>query len=94
MKKQTIRQYILKALAVLLTVALLFEIPCVHVKADENEIGFNYTTKKIYTGKSFKLVLNNAPAKIKWFASADESIATVTKKGEVTGVAPDRKSVV
>ena len=88
MKKQTIRQYILKTLAVLLTVALLFEIPCVHVKADENEIGFNYTTKKIYNGKSFKLVLNNAPAKIKWFASADESIATVTKKGEVTGVAP------
>ena len=88
MKKHTIRQYLFKVLALVLTAVILLEIPCTYVRADETEIGFNYTSKKIYTGKSFKLVLNNAPAKIKWWASADESIATVSKKGEVTGVAP------
>ena len=74
----------------------IFEIPSAYVKADETTdtaIGFNYTEKTIYVGKSFQLVLNNAPKKIKWWASADESIATVSKKGVVTGVSAGKVKI-
>ena len=74
-------------ISVICLVSVLIGVSYIPVKADENEIGFNYTQKSVYTGKQFVLVLQNAPKKIKWWASSDESIATV-KNGVVTAVGP------
>ena len=74
-------------ISVICLVSILIGVSYIPVKADENEIGFNYTQKSVYTGKQFVLVLQNAPKKIKWWASSDESIATV-KNGVVTAVGP------
>jgi lipoprotein-anchoring transpeptidase ErfK/SrfK len=87
-ERKSIRNALKKVIALavaLVTISVSFYTPAF---ADEvtDEIGFNYTTKTVYTGKSFKLVLNNAPKKIKWWASADTSIASVDKNGVVTGV--------
>ena len=85
-----------KIAVLMLTMVFLLEIPSAYVKADETTdtaTGFNYTEKTIYAGKSFQLVLNNAPTKIKWWASADESIATVSKKGVVKGVSAGKVKI-
>ena len=85
-----------KMAVLMLTMVFLLEIPSAYVKADETTdtaTGFNYTEKTIYAGKSFQLVLNNAPTKIKWWASADESIATVSKKGVVKGVSAGKVKI-
>ncbi len=74
-------------ISVICLVSILIGVSYIPVKADENEIGFNYTQKSVYTGKQFVLVLQNAPKKIKWWASSDESIAAV-KNGVVTAVGP------
>jgi len=90
------KKYIFRLFALLLTLVMLPEFPAAQVKADETTdtaIGFNYTEKTIYAGKSFQLVLNNAPKKIKWWASADESIASVSKKGVVTGVSAGKVKI-
>ena len=76
-----------RLVSVICLVAIISGFSYLPVKADESEIGFNYTQKSVYTGKQFVLVLNNAPKKIKWWASSDESIATV-KNGVVTAVGP------
>ena len=96
MRKNRIKSHFIRLTAILLIVALIASIPSVSVRADETdskEIAFNYTEKTIYVGKSFQLVLNNAPKKIKWWASADESIATVSKKGVVTGVSAGKVKI-
>ena len=85
-----------KIAVLMLTMVFLLEIPSAYVKADETTdtaTGFNYNEKTIYAGKSFQLVLNNAPTKIKWWASADESIATVSKKGVVKGVSAGKVKI-
>ena len=90
------KKYLFKIFAFLLTLALLLEISYTTVRADETDstaIQFNYTEKTIYAGKSFQLVLNNAPKKIKWWASADESIATVSKKGVVKGISAGKVKI-
>lgn len=53
---------------------------------EEAEIALNKTKKTIYTGKTFKLVLNGITQKVSWWKSTDESVATV-KGGKVTAVA-------
>ena len=96
MGKNRIKSHFIRMTAIMLVVALIASIPSVSAFADETDstaIGFNYTEKTIYAGKSFQLVLNNAPKKIKWWASADESIATVSKKGVVKGVSAGKVKI-
>ncbi|MBR4776714.1 MAG: Ig-like domain-containing protein [Lachnospiraceae bacterium] len=96
MRKLSLKKCMFKIAVLMLTMVFLLEIPSAYVKADETTdtaTGFNYTEKTIYAGKSFQLVLNNAPTKIKWWASADESIATVSKKGVVKGVSAGKVKI-
>ena len=90
-KKHIIKTFFIRLLALLLVAVIISELPGTLVKADESNdtgITLNYTEKTIYTGKTFNLQLQNATAKVSKWWSQDESIATVDKKGKVTGVAP------
>ena len=88
MKKQ-IKNFLLRIVALVITIAIISELPCTLAKADESTgPALNYTEKTVYSGKTFKLVLNNPPAQITRWWSQDESIATVNRNGKVTGVAP------
>ena len=51
--------------------------------AASKKVKLNYTTKKLYIGKSFTLKLKGA--KVKKWSSSDTKIATVSKKGKVKG---------
>jgi len=84
---KTVNKIFKKIVSVICLAAIVAGISYIPVKADEAEIGFNYTQKSVYTGKQFVLVLNNAPKKIKWWASSDTNVATV-KNGVVTAVGP------
>ena len=86
--KKTIKTHIIRLLALIITLAILIETPFTYAKADEAAPSLNYATKTIFTGKSFKLSLDNATAKVSRWWSQDESIATIDKNGKVIGVAP------
>lgn len=79
----------IRIITMLVIIAVLSGSFSTPVRADEaegsEEIGLNYTEKTIYVGKKFKLVLNNAPKKIKWWLSSDTNVATV-ENGVVVGV--------
>ena len=88
--KKIVKKYLARIIALVLTAVVMFEIPSVHVWADETDstaTALNYATKEVFTGKTFKLVLNNATAKVSRWWSQDESIATV-ENGVVKGIAP------
>ena len=91
MGKRLFKKILLRAVALAVAVAIVAGIPEYAIRADEvsnNATALNYSAKTIYAGKTLKLELNNATAKISKWWSQDESIATVDKNGKVTGVAP------
>ena len=77
-----------KLVTLLLAVSVVISFSYYPANAETNsgEIALNHPTKTVYVGKKFRLTLNNAPAKIKWYLSMNTDIATVSKTGIVTGV--------
>lgn len=73
-----------RIVAVMLSIMMVFTIvPLASVNA-ASKAKLNKKSATIYVGKTVKLKVDNNKKKVKW-SSSNKKVATVTKKGKVTG---------
>lgn len=77
-----------KILAVLLSLVMLLtlipSLPVENVSAAQKKVKLNKSKATVYVGKTVTLKLKNNKKKVKW-SSSNKKVATVSKKGKVTG---------
>lgn len=72
------------ALAMVLALVAPMVLPAASVTAEAATVKLNATKKSIYVGKSFTLKISGTKKAVTW-TSSKKSVATVSKKGKVTG---------
>lgn len=83
---------LIKHMMVIFCLAIAFTLVATPQDA-QAAVHLNKSVKAIKAGTSYKLKLSGTSRKAKWYSS-DESIATVSSNGRVTGVSPGRTMVV